>query len=390
MSVLWYAEKALWPTGLAAFYPHPQSLPPANVLGLTVFAGAALTIGVLALARRRPWLCVGWLWFLGMLVPMSGLVQVGMQARADRYAYLPMIGLELAIAYELWAWLASRRAVYAVLTTGVALALAAATHRQVGYWQDGGTLFGRALAVTDDNFLAHEQVGRARLAAGDSEGAARHFSEALRIEPRWAKARSGLGLALQAQGRREEAIWNHREAVRLDPNDGALRLALAAALIEAGWTDDAIRELRIGARRTPVRHASRAAVAHRLGQLLQQRGRDAEAIDAYRGALAAKPDHAAARNDVAWLLAASHNPGLRKPDEALQLAESNAPEGDANRLDTLAVALAANGRFAEALAALDRAEVALAPEDAALAAGIETRRRAFESSRAWIDEAPPR
>ena len=229
-----------------------------------------------------------------------------------------------------------------------------AARAQIEVWRDTETLFAHALAVTEENYLAHEKVGRARLAAGDTDAAMRHFGEALRINPRWPETRAGLGEALWNRGMRDEAIWNYREAVRLDPRDPVLRQHLTRALLDRGWTDDAIREAQAGLAAaaadapSPRLEALLAAAHARRGEELQGEGRDADAIAAYRAALRSQPDALVAKNNLAWLLAASADASLREPAEALRLADAAAEatqRGDAGVLDTLAVSLAANGRF---------------------------------------------
>jgi hypothetical protein len=209
-----YLRKTLWPVDLAVFYPYPTEFP-----WLRVGAAAALVAGVSALAlaqlRRRPWLAVGWFWFLGVLVPMIGLVQVGGQALADRYSYLPAIGLSL-IAAAAASELAERgpRARAAVVA-GCALAVAAsaaAAWRQVGTWRDNPTLYGHAVAVTEDNVVAATNLAWVRATSADP--ARRDAEEALR----WA--------------RRAAELTAHKNAGVLD--------TLAAAEAEAGHFAEAV------------------------------------------------------------------------------------------------------------------------------------------------------
>jgi tetratricopeptide (TPR) repeat protein len=196
-----YLGKTLVPRRLAAFYPIPLEIPAWKVAG-----AAALLLAVTALsiwrARRSPWLLAGWLWFLGTLVPVIGLVQVGRQAMADRYLYIPSIGLFLAIVWGV-AELVKRRAVLATVSVVVILALAAGTWVQVGYWRDSVALYRHALAVTRGNYVAHIGLAKALTARQDWDGAAEQYRAALALRPGIREARLGLEAALRAAGRQE-------------------------------------------------------------------------------------------------------------------------------------------------------------------------------------------
>jgi tetratricopeptide (TPR) repeat protein len=200
-SVATYLRQAVWPAGLAVFYPHPGLRLGAAAAGLALVVGAT---GLAAAAwRRRPYLLVGWLWFLGMLVPTLGLVQVGVQAHADRYTYLPLTGLAVAVAWgapELLAalGLGSRARRVALGAAGVAAvaALAAASAHQLRHWRDSETLFRRALAVTRNNYVAHAHLGDALLTAGHAGEAAAQWEETLRIAPDFLEAANNLAWLL--------------------------------------------------------------------------------------------------------------------------------------------------------------------------------------------------
>ncbi|HEY3570009.1 MAG TPA: hypothetical protein VGP73_18895 [Thermoanaerobaculia bacterium] len=187
-----YLGKLFWPTHLAVFYPIPLAIPAWKVLG-----AALLLIAITALAawraRREPWLLIGWLWFLGALVPVIGLVQVGRQAMADRYLYLPSIGLFLAVVWTLAGLLREHRAALAAAAAIVILTLATITWAQIGYWADSVTLFRHALAATGDgNYLAHIGLGKALQGERDCEGAAGQFQAVLARYPNFREARAGL------------------------------------------------------------------------------------------------------------------------------------------------------------------------------------------------------
>jgi hypothetical protein len=186
-----YLGKLFLPRHLAVFYPIPLAIPAWKVAGAALLL-IALTALAVWRARREPWLLTGWLWFLGTLVPVIGLVQVGRQAMADRYTYIPSIGLFLAVVWSVAGLLKEHRAALATAAGIVILALAAMTRVQIGYWSDSATLFRHALAVTGDNYLAHIGLGKALMGEKDCEGAAEQFRAALAQYPRLNEARGGL------------------------------------------------------------------------------------------------------------------------------------------------------------------------------------------------------
>jgi len=243
-----YLAQSVWPSGLAVSYPHPL-----GSLGLPRLAAAAgllalLTALALAGLRRRPYLCVGWLWFLGMLVPVIGLVQVGIQPHADRYLYLPLIGLSFApvfLAADLVRWRPWLRAPVAGAAGLVLAALALTAMRQVGTFQDSITLQSHAVAVTERNLLAHYRLGDALHRAGRLPEAERELRSALALAPRHVKLRIALADVLAQRGRVGEAIAHYRLALAVDPRARALVLtalrATAAGRAAAGHADEAAR-----------------------------------------------------------------------------------------------------------------------------------------------------
>jgi tetratricopeptide (TPR) repeat protein len=289
VSYVSYLAKSFWPEKLAAFYPLPGAVPldKALVAGALLLAITALVVWRL---RRAPWLAVGWFWFLGMLVPVIGLVQVGRQAMADRYTYLPSIGLFLAIAWGVTELLGAktrmRRAALAGAALAVVGALSITAHAQAATWKDSLTLFRHALAVTKNNYLAHLNVAVALSAQGDQQGALHHYHEVLRIQPNLAEAHAALGTALRRWGRTAEALPYLRRAVRMKPERARLRHTLAVALEDLGRKDEAMVELRKAIELSP-----RLADAHYgLGALLQEQGKVDEALEHYRIALEINPD----------------------------------------------------------------------------------------------------
>ena len=195
ISIILYVERTILPRHLAVFYPIQFEIPVGRALAAAVLI-AAITAAAIWQARRRPWLLVGWLWFVGTLVPVLGLVQVGRQAMADRYTYIPSIGLFLAVCWGLAALATSRlRRIVLAGAAVVALLLATATWNQARTWHDSVTLYRHALAVTSDNWLAHVGLAKALAARRDWAGAAEHYRAALRLRPGLREARTGLAQA---------------------------------------------------------------------------------------------------------------------------------------------------------------------------------------------------
>jgi hypothetical protein len=264
-----YLGRTLWPARLAFFYPHPERPWPATTFAAALATLLLLTGAAAALRRRAPWLAVGWLWFLGMLVPTVGLVQVGWQARADRYTYLPLIGVFTAAAWGTVRW--SRRArqgpLVAAAAAALLLAAAAQTRAQVATWRDTETLFRHAVAVTTDNWLAHQNLGAYLIARQRTEEGLRQEREALRIKPGAADAWYNLGCGLLARGEGEPAAEAFRAAIRLKPADPDFHVNLGTALFALGRREEAACSYERALRLDPALAASRrgAEIARRAG-----------------------------------------------------------------------------------------------------------------------------
>jgi hypothetical protein len=238
-----YLRLAVWPAGLAVFYPYPHAVDRAAAAGAAALL-LVITAAAVAVRRSAPYVLVGWGWFLISLLPVIGVVQIGLQAYADRYAYVPLIGLAITLAFALAA--AARALPRARLPIVAASAVAVAacilvTWRQVGYWHDDMTLYRRALAVTSDNFVAHNNLGLALMARGgaahvgpERSEARAHFEEAIRLRPAYPEAHNNLGGVLYLEGRRQEAVAQFTEALRLRPGFAEARdnLRLAAGASE--------------------------------------------------------------------------------------------------------------------------------------------------------------
>jgi tetratricopeptide (TPR) repeat protein len=335
ISYIRYIGMTIYPHGLAVFYPH-KGTPSAWEV---VLAAAFLLIATLIIIRwaaKMPYLAMGWLWYLGTLVPVIGIIQVGMQSMADRYTYIPVIGLFVATAWAVPDIARNWRYRQYILMTGAGIVLSALmflTWMQVKYWQNSITLFEHAIQVTDNNYLAHNNLGFALSDAGKREEAIAHYREAIRIKPSYENAHFNLGNHLSAQGRTDEAILCYQEALRLRPNYAKAHNNLAALLIskkmfkeaighyqEALKTDpsnsgthynlgvawmsidhfeDAIGQFQEAARINP-----RFIEAHNAwGIALARSGKTGEAIDHFREALKIKPDFREASDNLRVALA---------------------------------------------------------------------------------------
>jgi Flp pilus assembly protein TadD len=284
----WYLGKLFWPADLAAFYAHTGYWP----LGRVALAGGLL-LGISAVVgvgwRRHPYLLVGWLWYCVTLVPMSQVVQTWKLARADRWTYLPSLGVLILVVWG--ACELTRRWRYQVLDLsvagGVALVLCLAlTRRQIGYWKDNETLVRHALAVSGDNEWPLCILGAALDRKGRSDEAIRLYQTALRLKPTNTVVRNLLGIALSHKGQIDEAITQFQETIRLSPDYSEAHYNLGNALLEKGQTDEAIRQYE-----EVIRLKMDSAELHNnLGLALARKGQTDEAIRHYREALRREPD----------------------------------------------------------------------------------------------------
>ena len=296
-----YLVKLFWPTDLAVFYPHPGYWPIEKVL---LAGGLILGISTLLVVQRRryPFLLMGWLWYCGTLVPVIGLVQAGDQAMADRFTYVPSLGvLILAIwgAYELTKRWPYRVAALSVAGwAGIVLCLGL-TRQQLRHWVDTEALFRHALEVTEKNYIAHVSLGIELVRKGRIEEAISQYREVIRLKPDYALAHNNLGYALLRTGQLDEAISQYQEAIRLKPDYALAHNNLGNALYRKGRDNEAISQYQEVIRLKPD-----YADAHNdLGLALYRKGRTAEAINQFQEALRLKPDHAAARKNLDFALA---------------------------------------------------------------------------------------
>ena len=333
-----YLWSLAWPTQLAVFYPY-RALPVAEVTAALAVL-VALTVLAWRTRRTRPYLLVGWLWYLGTLIPVIGIVKAGDQAMADRFTYLPAIGLFLAATWAVADAAArdprARRALVPAALLVVAMCLQT-TRRQVEHWRDSVTLFEHALAVTSQNHLAQLNLASALVERGDLAAGLEHARAAQALRPDDVKILATLGTALARSGHGDEAETAYRRALRNDPDSVLAWLGLAVLHAERQQWADAQRAYDEVLRREPGHAKAHAG----LGYVLSAQGRHADAIAHYRAALAADAALLQAYNGLALALEASGD-----PDEALRVLESALRRAPAEQRlrDTYAAMLHAHGR----------------------------------------------
>jgi len=296
-----YIEKMIWPDNLAAFYPHPGNLSVWKIAGsclLLIF----ITFIAIRSIRLRPWFIVGWLWYIGTLIPVIGIMQVGLQAMADRYTYIPLIGLFIIIAWgvpELANRWRLKKPIFVAITTAILLVFMVISWLQVRYWADNISLYEHALDVTSDNFLAHNGLGCDLTTRGMLDEAAIHYSEALRIRPEYAEAHYNLGHVLSIQGKKEKAIEHFRKAIKIKPDYAEAHDYLGYELACRGERQEAIEHFRKAIKIKPD-----YAEAHNyLGYELLHQGKSKESLKHFRKALQIRPDYAAVHHNLGIVMA---------------------------------------------------------------------------------------
>ena len=359
VSYVLYLWKTVWPANLAVPYPFSHEWTLAQAAG----AGALLVLisaGVLWRRRTEPFLAVGWFWFIGTLVPVIGLVQVGLQFMADRYTYIPLMGVFIMVAWSIparWAAWPRPGLIFATVTGAVLVVLLMVTWVQLFYWQNSVTLFTHTAAVTENNILAEYNLGEALARAGNDDGAVTHYLKALAMRPNRVEAqynsqlqaRFNLGLIYRQEGKWPEAAAQLEAYVHEDPDQQSAHIA--------------------------------------LGSVLLAMGRPAEGIQEEREAVRLNPNDVESLNRLAWLLATQPDAQFRDGAEALKLAErvNDVTGGRVTRfLATLDAAYAEAGRFADAIAAAQKTQAtAQAQGQKDLAAAAEKRLKLYEAGKAY-------
>jgi tetratricopeptide (TPR) repeat protein len=312
-----YVWQMFWPVNLTVFYPHPENRLPVSEIALALAVLISITSAAVILRRKAPYFMTGWFWYLGMLVPVIGLVQVGWQGHADRYTYLPQIGLYIAGSWALADLSVSwrhRRMVLGAAALFVIGALSWSASIQASYWRDSETLFTHALAVTRNNDVAENNLGIIFLQKGQLDEAISSLQAAIDLRPENGPAHDNLAKALLQKGRLAEAMVHYRKFLEIEPHNVEARNILGTALI--------------------------------------QQGHVREAIEQWQEALAMEPENGNAASNLAWVFATSPDASIRDGSRAIELAEKalRISGGEIPMIyRILAAAYAENGRFSEAI-----------------------------------------
>jgi cytochrome c-type biogenesis protein CcmH/NrfG len=349
-----YIRQMLWPARLAVFYPHPENRLPALEISLALIVLVGITAVAFVFRKKAPYFVTGWLWYLGMLVPVIGLVQVGWQGHADRYTYLPQIGLYIAVTWTVtdltrsWRFQRISLGAAAMIVVG---ALSWLGWLQTSYWRDSETLFTHALDVTTNNDVALNNLGIIFLDKGQLDDAISKLQAAIDLRPENAPAHDNLAKALLKKGQVAEAMVHYRKFLELEPVNVEARNTLGTALI--------------------------------------QQGHVREAIDQWQQALALQPENGNAANNLAWVFATCTDESIRDGTRAAELGEKalRISGGKIPMIHkVLAAAYAESGRFADAVETAQRgAELAASQGNPALAAELESNIALYQYGRPLRD-----
>jgi protein O-mannosyl-transferase len=313
-----YVKKAILPVDLAVFYPFGSLINwPGGILCLIVLS--LITIIALKNTRKYPYVITGWLWFIGTLVPVIGLVQVGSQAMADRYSYIPLIGIFIIAAWgtsDLIRQWKNYKGMVSAVWIAIMIILLMLTQRQVKFWENDRTLFGHAVAVTEGNYLAYNKLGLALMDKGRTDEAIDCYVKSLSFRPNYDFAHNNLGMALATIGRIDEAISHYSEALRINPNSEIANNNLGNALRRKGNLEEAIARFSMALQINP----QFAEANNNLGAALAQQGKIDEAIGRFKEALRLRPRNVDAEVNLgmALMLKGKTNEAIAFYEDALR------------------------------------------------------------------------
>ncbi len=354
VSYVLYIWQMLWPVRLAVFYPHPENRLPLWEIVFSLLLLLCITVLAIAQRKRRPYLITGWFWYLGMLVPVIGLVQVGWQGRADRYTYLPQIGLYIAITWSLADLTVSWRRGRKILSTApivVIAALSVCAAVQASYWRDSETLFKHALAVTKNNDVALNNLGTIFLQNGQLDEAISKLQAAIDLRPENGPAHDNLAKALLKKGRLDEAMIQNRKFLEIEPQNVEARNTLGTALIQQGLIREAIQQ--------------------------------------WHDALTIEPENVNATSNLAWVYATCPEESIRNGGRAVELAE-RALRISGGKIpmifSALAAAYAETGRFSQAIETAQRgADLAIIQGNRGLASALQSNIALYQTGKPLRD-----
>jgi tetratricopeptide (TPR) repeat protein len=351
-----YIRQMFWPAKLAVFYTHPENRLPLLEISLAFIVLVGITTAAFVFRKKAPYFMTGWLWYLGMLVPVIGLVQVGWQGHADRYTYLPQIGLYIAVTWAVTDLTRLWRLQRIVLGAAGLVLIGTLSWRawlQTSYWRDSETLFTHALAVTSNNDVALNNLGIIFLDKGQLDDAISRLQAAIDLRPENGPAHDNLAKALLKKGQVAEAMVHYRKFLEIEPENVEARNTLGTALIQQGHVK--------------------------------------EAIDQWQDALAIQPDNGNAASNLAWVFATCPEDSIRDGARAVELGE-RALRISGGKIPmihrVLAAAYAENGRFADAIETAQRgAELATTQGNPGLAAELESNIALYQSGRPLRDSS---
>ena len=355
VSYIRYIVKMVWPSKLAIFYPQQEWL-----LGQVVFS-VVFIIGistlVIRVSHKFPYLFTGWFWYLGTLVPVIGLVQAGSQSMADRYTYIPLVGLFIIIAWgmtDISLKCRARRIILIIFSSALVILFMICSWFQVRYWKNGITLFKHAVNVTRDNSIAHYELAHALDRHGRFDEAIIHFTKSIQLNPKFGAAHNKLGVTLMQKGDLEGAVHHHFEALRIDPKNTKAHNNLGNVLAQQGDFKNAIDHYKSALQINP----NYAGAYYNLGKIFANQDKIEDAIFNYRRAILFNPNMTQAIYNLSWILATNKDKRYRNGEEAVKLAEKLCKitrNTQPIALDALAAAYAEIKKFDDAILTAQKA-----------------------------------
>ncbi len=372
-----YLGHMFYPVNLAVAYCHWETNPTIWIVGWSLLVLSGISAGVLAGARKHRYLVVGWLWYLVMFAPVIDIMQVGQNARADRYTYLPQIGLYVMMTWgvvELCAFWRHHRVVLGFVATAILASLLACAYIQTGYWKNSVSLWTHAVACRPSNAFAENNLGGALAAQGKWNGATEHYERAIQLEPDYPEAQVNLGIARVNQGKLDDAIQYFDRALQINPHSAEAHYNLGSTLTAQGKLPEAIQQLEQALECRP----GYTDAHYGLGLTLGMQGKWDEAIPHLEQALQIKLDRTGAQYLLAVALA-----GQKKWNQAIELYQQVLQHNPdfAEAHNNLGIALASQGKLAEAAQHFQQAlTLATAQGNTSLAGAMHTRLKSYQSA----------